>query len=73
MPTDRIIFWTLASAGAVVAGWWLAVRPTPRLRDLATPVSFLTIIVAILLSLLVFTGQDLTAFGTDAYQLAFGR
>ena len=73
MPTDRIIFWTLASAGAVVAGWWLAVRPAATLRDIATPVSFLTIIVAILLCLLVFTGQDLNGLGADAYQLAFGR
>ncbi len=72
MTLDRIVFWMLIGAGAVLAGWWLAVRPASAGRDLATPVSFMTIVLAVLLCLLVLSGEDVSGVSSFC-QYALGR
>lgn len=58
MGSERILFWAMAFAGSVVGGWWLSARPGAICRDIATPIAVLVIIMAVLLALLVLTGQD---------------
>ena len=72
MYSQTIVFWTLAITGAVLAGWWLAVRPANSTRDLATPVAVLAVLLAVLLALLGFTGQDVRGFTSSVYQYAVG-
>ncbi len=65
-------FWISAGAGAVVAGWWLSVRPGASGRDLASPISFLALLLAVLICLLTLTGQDVRGFARSAYSLVSG-
>lgn len=73
MLTREFLFWTLTLTGGVAAGWWLAVRPESSFRSVATPVSVLTILMAVLLCMLAVTGQDVRSVASDAYFLATGR
>ncbi len=59
MAHSNVLFWLIAGAGCVFVGWWLAVRPGATMRAIATPVSALVILMAVLLCLLVLTGSDL--------------
>lgn len=70
---DQVVFWLFVFAGAVLAGWWLAMRPGATFRDVATPVSFLVLTLAVLLCMLALTGQDIEGFTTDVYQFTLGR
>jgi len=72
MTSEQLAFWTISFAGSIVAGWWLAVRPGATMREIATPVTFLIIVMAVLLCLLALTGQDLEGFAGDVRALAFG-
>lgn len=64
MP-DNFLFWLVASTGAIVASWWLSVRPGSSMKDIQTPVSFLVVVMAVLLCLLAVTGQEPSAFAAD--------
>jgi hypothetical protein len=44
--------WPLVIVAAVLAGWWLALRPRASYRGVATPVSLLIVVAAILLCVL---------------------
>jgi hypothetical protein len=46
------VLWVLVIVAATLAGWWLAVRPQASYRGIATPISFLIIIAAILMCVL---------------------
>ncbi len=56
--TDRFIFWTVSITAAIVSGWMLAVRPNASMRGIATPVSALAVLLAVLLVLLAVTGNE---------------
>ncbi len=58
MASSSILLWVLLIAGSILAAWWLAVRPGASLRNLATPVAALIILMAVLLCLLALTGQE---------------
>jgi hypothetical protein len=73
MSVQQFLFWTLAFSGAIVAGWWLAVRPAASPRDLATPVSVLLMLLAVLLGILALTGQDIHAYTASVYYFTLGR
>lgn len=73
MSTEQFLFWTLAFSGAIVAGWWLAVRPASSMRDLATPVSVLVLVLAALLGFLALTGQDVGSFTSEVYYYTMRR
>ncbi|TWT43852.1 hypothetical protein RAS1_02520 [Phycisphaerae bacterium RAS1] len=73
MIARGFLFWMLTLTGGIAAGWWLTVRPGSSFRAVATPVSFLTILMAVLLCLLAVSGQDLQTVASDAYFLATGR
>jgi hypothetical protein len=73
METEQFLFWVLTFSGAVVAGWWLAVRPASSARDLATPVSVLVLLLAVLLGFLAITGQDVNTFTSEVYYYTIGR
>lgn len=64
MAPPNLLFWLAAGTGCVVVAWWLAVRPGASLRTIATPVSALVIIMAVLLCLLALTGQDAHDLGS---------
>lgn len=66
MPSEALLFWIFIFSGSLLAGWWLAVRPTSTARqDSVTSVAVLILIVAVLLCLLIVTG-------TSAHNLAGG-
>jgi hypothetical protein len=73
MNTNSYLFWVLAFTGSVLAGWWLAVRPAASLRNLATPVAAMAVLLAVLLALMGFTGQDVHGFTSSVYDLTLGR
>lgn len=73
MPLERFIFWVVAVAATVVAGWWLSIRPGACYRGGATTVSFLLVALAILLGMLALTGQDPHGSGAGTYSLITGR
>jgi len=50
------VLWVLVIVAAALAGWWLAVRPRASYHGIATPVSFLIIIAAILMCVLALSG-----------------
>lgn len=72
MSTEKLLFWVVTFTGSVVAGYWLAVRPGSTYRNIATPVSALVILMAVLLCLLALSGQDLRSFSHDVLGLTFG-
>lgn len=49
MPREIVIFWTLAIAGATLAGWWLVIRPDGSRKSVARPVGLLIVLLALLL------------------------
>lgn len=70
---DQLLFWTIAFAGAVLAGWWLAVRPGQTPRGAATTVSCLILLMAVALCLLVLLAPGGASQLPDPCQLAYGR
>ncbi len=56
MDAQVFVLWMLVIVAAALAGWWLAVRPRASYRGIATPVSFLIIIAAILMCVLALSG-----------------
>lgn len=56
MPPQWLVSWILVIVATVLAGWWLAVRPRASYRGVATPVSFLIIVAALLMGLLALGG-----------------
>ncbi len=73
MEPSQFLFWTLAFAGSILAGWWLAVRPAATTRALATPVSVLVLLMAVLLGMLAISGQDFESFTSEVYYYTLGR
>ena len=57
MNQNEFIFWLMVITGAVLAAWWLAVRPGPSPRDLATPVAGLAMVLAAMMAMLAMTGS----------------
>lgn len=70
---NPILFWVLVAAGSTAAGYWLAVRPAGGLREFATPVSVLVLILAVLLCMLVITGTTPTEFISNTIHLIASR
>ena len=73
IPSHPLLFWLVTITGAIFAGWWLAVRPGAWMRTIATPVSVLVIVMAVLLCMLTATGRDFEGFSRDVYYSATGR
>lgn len=72
MALHQYVFWLVSISGAVLAGWWLAVRPGASMRDVATPVSALAIVLALLMAMLSFSGQGLGSFASEVFAMARG-
>ncbi len=62
MNPNQMIFWLSASAGTIVAGWWLASRSQGSSRGNAVPMTALLLVLSVLVLLLSATGQDLQTF-----------
>ena len=73
MPIERFIFWIVAVAATVTAGWWLSIRPGACYRGAATTVSCLLVVLALLLCMLALTGQDAQGYAAGTYSLITGR
>jgi hypothetical protein len=58
MNQNEFVFWLMVISGAVVCAWWLAIRPGPSPRDLATPVAGLAMILAAMMAMLALTGSS---------------
>lgn len=69
MFREPTTFWVFAICGAALAGWWLAVRPGPQNRDLATPVAFLIVLLAVLLCLLAISDTSANQLAGSIYGL----
>ena len=72
MSREVVVFWTFIFAGSTLAGWWLAVRPSITPRDVATPVAFLIVVLAVLLCLLALCGTSPGEFAGGLYQMLVG-
>ena len=55
MGTQWFAIWPLVIVAAVLAGWWLTIRPRSSYRGVAGPVSFLIVVAAILMCILALT------------------
>jgi hypothetical protein len=57
MTASYFHVWALAVAGSALCAWWLTVRPGASYRGVASSVSFLIILMAVLLAVLALFGQ----------------
>ncbi|NLG42817.1 MAG: hypothetical protein GX547_06200 [Phycisphaerae bacterium] len=70
MGTNQVLFWSVLSAFAIAAGWWLAARPRASMRGIAVPVTALMLVLSVLVLLLSSTGQDFRVFLLSVRELA---
>lgn len=68
----ELTFWIVAMAGTVAAAWWLTVRPGPSPRHLAAPVAVLTLLLAVLLSLLAMRPSNGPAIRSEVVTMVRG-
>jgi uncharacterized membrane protein len=74
MGAESFHLWFLVIAAAVLAGWWLAVRPRASYCAVSTTMSFLIVLMAVLLCVLAVSGQHGTTRPTPVQQaVTLGR